>query len=285
MKKLKNWKSEERKLQLSRAIIGILVLALIWVSEPLVHKSETKETFQKISVETIPTIEVVQNNSSVLEQNQEESVETMAGGNTIEEEQLKVKGIYVSGPMAGTKKQMNQLISLVNSTELNAMVIDIKNDAGEITYKMDYPFAKKIGATKNYIPDMKALVEKLKKDNIYLIGRIVTFKDPILAGARNDLSIHNKDGSVFRDKKDLAWVNPYLKKVWNYNLNIALKAAEMGFDEIQFDYIRFSTDSKMKQVVFGDEAKNKTRQDAITDFTEYAYEVLSRHNVKVAADV
>ena len=107
MKKLKNWKSEERKLQLSRAIIGILVLALIWVSEPLVHKSETKETFQKISVETIPTIEVVQNNSSVLEQNQEESVETMAGGNTIEEEQLKVKGIYVSGPMAGTKKQMN----------------------------------------------------------------------------------------------------------------------------------------------------------------------------------
>lgn len=197
----------------------------------------------------------------------------------------KVKGIYITGPMAGTNRGMKNLIDLVDRTELNTVVIDIKNDSGEITYKMDNEVAKKIGATKNYISNIEDLVHTLKEKNIYLIARVVAFKDPILAENNKDLSLQNKDGSIFRDKSGLAWVNPYNKKVWDYLVSVSKEAVKLGFDEIQFDYIRFSTDSGMKQVDFGSESKDKTKMDIITEFTKYAYEQLSPLGVYVSADV
>ncbi|WP_455714844.1 putative glycoside hydrolase [Anaerosporobacter sp.] len=197
----------------------------------------------------------------------------------------KVKGIYVTGQMAGSTNNMNDLIDLVESTELNTMVIDIKNDSGEITYKMDNEVAKEIGATVNYISDIKELVAKLKEKDIYLIARVVAFKDPILAENKPELSLKNADGTIFRDKSGLAWVNPYKKEVWKYLVSVAKEAAELGFDEVQFDYIRFSTDSGMKQVDFGKEAKNKSKIKVITEFTKYAYEELNPLGVYVSADV
>ncbi|HEX3078749.1 MAG TPA: putative glycoside hydrolase [Lachnospiraceae bacterium] len=197
----------------------------------------------------------------------------------------KAKGIYITGPKAGSDKYMKELIQLVDRTELNTMVIDIKNDLGEITYKMDNDTAKEIGATKNYIRDIEALVKELKEKDIYLVARIVAFKDPLLAENMKSLSIKNKDGSTFKDKSGLSWVNPYKKEVWDYLIDIAKQAVDLGFDEIQFDYIRFSTDSKMKQVDFGKEAKGKTKMEAITEFTKYAYEQLSPLGVYVSADV
>lgn len=197
----------------------------------------------------------------------------------------KVKGIYITGPMAGSTNNMNKLIDLVDSTELNTMVIDIKNDSGQITYKMDNEVAKEIGATVGYISNIEELVAKLKEKDIYLIARIVAFKDPILAENKPELSLKYEDGTIFRDKSKLAWVNPYKKEVWEYLVSIGKDAVELGFDEIQFDYIRFSTDSGMKQVNFGKEAKDKTKIEAITEFTKYAYEELSPLGVYVSADV
>lgn len=197
----------------------------------------------------------------------------------------KVKGVYVSGPKAGSSKYINELIELVDSTELNAMVIDIKNDSGEITYKMDLPLAKEVGADMNYIQNIESLVQVLKEKDIYLIARIVAFKDPILAQKKPELSIQNPDGSIFRDKAGLAWVNPYNKEVWQYLLDVSKEAAELGFDEIQYDYIRFSTDSRMKNVNFGKAAENKSKMDVITEFTQYAYNTLKPMNVFVSADV
>lgn len=206
-------------------------------------------------------------------------------GNTKSTSPVKVKGIYVTGPMAGSTNNMADLIDLVESTELNTMVIDIKNDSGEITYKMDNEVAKEIGATVNYISNIKELIARLKAKGIYLIARVVAFKDPILAESKPELSIKNADGTIFRDRSNLAWVNPYKKEVWEYLVSISKEAAELGFDEIQFDYIRFSTDSGMKQVSFGEEAKDKSKIEAITEFTKYAYEELSPLGVYVSADV
>ena len=197
----------------------------------------------------------------------------------------KAKGIYVTGPMAGSTNNLNNLIDLVESTELNTMVIDIKNDSGEITYKMDNEVAKEIGATANYISNINDLVVKLKEKGIYLIARVVAFKDPILAENKPELSLKNADGSIFRDRSGLAWVNPYKKEVWEYLVSVSKEAAELGFDEIQFDYIRFSTDSGMKQVSFGKEANDKSKIETITEFTKYAYEELSPLGVYVSADV
>jgi hypothetical protein len=198
---------------------------------------------------------------------------------------VKVKGIYVTGPRAGTESDMQELIDLVDTTELNAMVIDIKNDSGEITYKMDLPVVQEIGADVNYIRDIKQLISNLKAKDIYLIARVVTFKDPILAEKKPELSLKNEDGTIFRDKDGLSWVNPYKTEVWEYLVSVAEEAVKLGFDEIQFDYIRFSTDSRMKEVDFGEESKNKSKIEIITEFTKYVSERLKPLGVYVSADV
>lgn len=199
-------------------------------------------------------------------------------------EPVKVKGIYVTGPTAGTSK-MDDLIDLVEDTELNALVIDIKNDEGFVTYKMQSEQVLKIDAGRAYIPNIEELVAKCKAKDIYLIARIVAFKDPHLAEKRPELSVRTPEGEIFRDKNGLAWVNPYQKEVWDYLMEIASEAAAVGFDEVQFDYIRFSTDLKTDKLDFGEEAKEKDRIEIITDFTQYAYETLRPLGVYVSADV
>lgn len=197
---------------------------------------------------------------------------------------VKVKGIYVSGPMAGTAG-MDNLIALVDRTELNALVIDVKNDDGYLTCELDVPLAEQIGFEKHYIKDLPALVQTCKEKNIYLIARVVAFKDPILAEKMPEWSLHNSDGSIFRDKSGLAWVNPYRKEVWEYLASVGEAAIKAGFDEVQYDYVRFSTDSRMKQVDFGDSTKGRTKTEAISGFTLYASERIHAAGGRISADV
>ena len=202
----------------------------------------------------------------------------------VRREPVKVKGIYVSGPIAGIAK-MDELIDLVDRTELNAMVIDIKNDEGKVTYKMQSEQVLEIDAGVRYIPDIEELVAKCKEKDIYLIARIVAFRDPYLAERKPEWAVHTKDGDIFRDKNGLAWVNPYCCEVWDYLVEIASQAALEGFDEVQFDYIRFSTDVNESDVDYGPEAESVDRVQIITEFTEYLYEKLAPQGVYVAADV
>lgn len=206
------------------------------------------------------------------------------GAETPRREPVKVKGIYVSGPVAGIAR-MDELIELVDQTELNAVVIDIKNDEGKVTYDMQSEQVLEIGASVNYISDIEALVTKCKEKNIYLIARIVAFRDPYLAEQKPEWAVHTKEGAVFRDKSGLAWVNPYERGVWDYLVEIASEAAAVGFDEVQFDYIRFSTDVKADEVDYGPEAETVGKIDVITEFTQYIYEKLRPLGVYVAADV
>ena len=201
-----------------------------------------------------------------------------------EQDRVKVKGIYVSGPMAGTAG-MDNLIALVDRTELNALVIDVKNDDGYLTCELDVPLAEQIGSEKHYIKDLPALVQTCKEKNIYLIARVVAFKDPILAEKMPKWSLHNSDGSIFRDKSGLAWVNPYRKEVWEYLASVGEAAIKAGFDEVQYDYVRFSTDSRMKQVDFGDSTKGRTKTEAISGFTLYASERIHAAGGRISADV
>lgn len=199
-------------------------------------------------------------------------------------ERPKVRGIYVTGPMAGTAN-MDELIDLVDRTELNAMVIDIKNDEGYVVCEMDVDAVQEAGSVRRYVKDMPALVQKCKEKDIYLIARIVAFKDPILTAAKPQLSLHNGDGTVFVDKSGQQWLNPYEKEVWEYLVEVAQGAVDMGFDEVQFDYIRFSTDSAMEQVDFGVQAEEKTREEIIAEFVAYAAEKLHAMGAAVSADV
>ena len=215
-----------------------------------------------------------------------ETAETLAAENTKEdgqEDRVKVRGIYVTGPTAGSAA-MEDMIRLVDETELNAMVIDVKNDEGYITYKMELEQAEALGACIRYIPDMEALVAELKEHDIYSIARIVCFKDPILA-TDSDLILKKPDGTPVTDANGLAFVNPYREEVWEYLVDVAGKAAELGFDEIQFDYVRFPVGEDADAADYGVDVAEYPKEQAITDFLRYAAERLHRMDIAVGADV
>lgn len=199
---------------------------------------------------------------------------------------VKVKGIYISGYMAGSEG-LQAILDKIQGTEINTVVIDVKNDDGRITFAMDdAPTVNEIGATEKYIKDIDSLMAQLKARGLYTIARVVAFRDPYLAEKKPDWGLKNKDGSLHRDNKGLAWVNPYRTEVWDYLVEVGAEAANAGFDEIQFDYIRFATDSSMKQVAFLEaDTRGRSKTDIITEFIQYAYEKLSSHNVFVSADV
>ena len=204
-----------------------------------------------------------------------------------------VRGIYVTGHSAGGAR-FSKLVDLIDSTDLNAMVIDIKDDFGNVTYipDEDSPFIDKdIG--KPYIDDPKKMLEKLEEKQVYPIGRIVVFKDSVLAEKRPDLSFTD-GGSVWENGRGEAFVNPFMKEVWDHNVDIAIEAAKMGFQEIQFDYVRFpegfenrhdSLDYAFEDYESSELDPVQRRVEAVTDFVAYAREKLKPYGVEVSVDI
>lgn len=197
-----------------------------------------------------------------------------------------VKAIYMTGNTTGWKKRFHQLVDFMDKKEINSVVVDVKDDFGELTYKSLVPMAIEIEADKtikdrDFIGTMKLLEEK----DIYPIARIVTFKDRTAAGKRPDLAIKSKDGSIWRDNKGDAWLNPYNRDSWEYPIQIAEEAALKGFKEIQFDYVRFPTDGKRSLIDYGKDGEEEEMQDAIAGFLSYARERLAPLGVYVSADV
>lgn len=194
-----------------------------------------------------------------------------------------VKGIYLTS--GGANKTLDSLIALVNRTELNAVVIDIKDDDGYITFAMNGDYVDKFSTSRSFINDIEITLKKLKENNIYVIARIVAFKDPILGNLRPDLALHMNDGSVYKDYSDTVWLNPLKQEVLDYLFEVAAYCAEIGFDEINFDYIRFPTDGNIADIDLGEEAADKTKIDAITQAVKYLCENIKPLSVYVSADV
>jgi hypothetical protein len=173
-------------------------------------------------------------------------------------------------------------LEVIEKSKLNALVIDIKGDRGLIPYPSKLPLAAKAGALKlQTIPDLKALVTTLKAKNLYLIARIVTFKDDLLATVHPEWAIHNAGKAVWKDREGLAWIDPYRKEAWDYSLGVAEEAAAAGFDEVQFDYIRFPDAGGL---VFAQATDEESRVAAITDFLREAKRRLAPYNVFIAMD-
>ncbi len=160
----------------------------------------------------------------------------------------RVNGLYLSFYGIGSKVLRNKALDLIERTPLNALVIDIKGDRGMIPFPSRVQLSKEIGGREvTTVRDMPGQLQALKAKGIYLIARIVVFKDDLLAKAKPELAVKRNNGSLFRDREGLSWVEPSSKEVWAYNIDIAEEAAAMGFDEIQFDYVRFP-DTPMKQL-------------------------------------
>lgn len=204
-----------------------------------------------------------------------------------------VRGVYVTGHSAGGQR-FNDLVELMDSTELNAMVIDIKDDFGYLTYvpNEESPLQSlRIG--KPYIKDPKAMLKTMEDKQIYPIARVVVFKDSVLAQKKPELSFV-EGNEVWKNGREESFVNPFLKEVWDHNVAIAIEAAKMGFQEIQFDYVRFPEGFEKREDVLkygmGEYANSELdpvqrRVEAVTDFVAYAREQLKPYDVKVSVDI
>lgn len=199
---------------------------------------------------------------------------------------VQVKGIYISAYVAGEPKMIDELLVEIDKTEINTLVIDLKDDLGRVVCKMDSPQVKDLGAVKVYVSDMEGLLRKLKEHNIYAIARIPAFRDSWLGEQRPEWCIQNADGSVFQDRDKNAWVNPYKREAWDYLIEIGVEAKRLGFDEIQFDYVRFCTEKSMQNVVFDQtDVQGLSRTEIISEFVAYAYDKLRTEGLFVSADV
>jgi len=199
---------------------------------------------------------------------------------------VQAKAIYVTLNSAITN--IDYFIDLANNTQINSFVIDVKNDYGYTLFNSKAAEKYCPGAnTKSVIKDMDAFMKKLKDNNIYAIARIVTFKDSIYIEQYPERSIEYKnDGRPYKSTDNLYWGSPHDRNLWEYDVAVAKEAADYGFNEIQFDYVRFPalTSSKQAQLDY----KNPTgesKAETIQKFLNYAYDELSKKEVYVAADI
>ena len=200
---------------------------------------------------------------------------------------VEAKGIYLAYAPVNNESFMDRIIEVMDETELNAVVIDVKDDYGRITYDMEgVPLVDELGASSGAIEDLPGVIAELKAHDIYCIARIVALKDPFIAEAKPEWALYKGDGTIFRDNAGDAWVNPYKTEYWDYLLDVCRAAGDIGFDEIQFDYIRFCTERGVNEVVY-DEADTLGRDkiSIITELVNYLSESLKAEGLFVSCDV
>lgn len=190
------------------------------------------------------------------------------------------RGVHVSIYIAASDTDLDKMIDLVERTELNALQIDLKNEYGMIGFEINNQLAQEIGSANDYI-DLDACVDRVRYKDIYTICRVVTFKDPILTEARPGLAVQNKYGGLWGNGD---WTDPYSREVWDYNVSVAEAAARAGFNEVQFDYVRFPSDGNTDDCLYPSK-DDRTPQDVINGFLEYAREKLAAYNVFISADL
>lgn len=198
-----------------------------------------------------------------------------------------VRGIYVTSWVAGSSRRTNELIKLIDETELNAVVIDVKDYSGQLAFRTSTPLAEKSGAHKEIrIRDIDGLINRLHEKNIYVIGRVQVFQDPTLAEARPDLAVQDGlDGGVWRDHKGLAWLDPAAQEVWDYTVAIAQEMDKHGFDEVNLDYIRFPSDGLLSRMRFFHWDGILPRHEVIRSFYSYFREKTKEAGIRISADV
>lgn len=197
-----------------------------------------------------------------------------------------VKAVYISSWVAGSPKFRDSIIKMIDETELNAIVIDIKDSTGRIAFPVPNDEIMKLGAHEKRIPDIRWLTNLLHSKGIYIIGRISVFQDPYLTKVKPEWAITKKsDGTVWKDKKGLSFLDPANSLVHKYTLDLALASYEVGFDEINFDYIRYPSDGNISDINYR-LAEGEKRADKIEDFFKYlSTEIKKDVNIPISADL
>ena len=199
-----------------------------------------------------------------------------------------IKALYVNAWAFGSPK-LWQLVRLADETEINAFVIDVKDDTGCLLYPSTVPTAEQIGANKCVrAKDAKARLDTLAAHGIYPIARIVVAKDPLLAERKASWSVKDRNtGGLWRDRINVAWVDAYNDSVWIYSAQLAQEAARMGFQEVQFDYVRFPDEprERMATAIFPAHRAGQTQREAVREHVALLKDRLKAYGVPVTFDI
>ncbi len=195
-----------------------------------------------------------------------------------------VRGVHVTMALAGLEGKLDEYVAL-KGYGLNTLEVDVKDENGKVGFiSASTPkLARETGAAQPFY-DAKTVVDKVHAAGMYLVGRVVVFEDPVLSAARPDLAVLRPDGSRWLNNGGLGWTNPYDRRVWRYVVGIGIAAAKAGFDEIQFDYVRFPSDGDLSQIVYR-HTRPEPKGTTIASFLRYASGQLHPLGVRVSADV
>lgn len=196
---------------------------------------------------------------------------------------IEAKGIYLTAYSANNPKTVDRMIKLMNATELNAVVVDTKDYSGKVLYDSDVEMVNELGLEEVRIKDVPAMIKKFHDNNIYVIARQTVMQDPILAERKPEIALKSKRGGLWRDNLGLAWVDPTKTEVWDYNVELAREAIDLGFDEINFDYVRFPSDGNMSLVVYN--TGDRKRYEVMGEFYAYLDEKLSDEPAYISLDL
>ncbi len=198
---------------------------------------------------------------------------------------LEVRGLYLNYGNAQDPGRQEQLLQLLRNTGSNAVVLDVKEASGYLNIPVDHPLAREIGAMKRIVPhDPANEVAKWKAQGLYTVALVVLFKDGLLAKAKPEValrSLHSK--RVIRDAQGIAWVDPASPLVRNYNIAVAQAAAAAGFDEIQFDFVRYPAETPSREGATPEE--NERRLRVVAEFLRQAAQALEPQRVSLGAAV
>jgi len=238
--------------------------------------------FSKINLESVKYVKTGDEKAAAV---QEEIVKKITHLQTPEP----VKAIYMTSWVAGTSDWRDQLIEFIEKSELNAVVIDVKDYTGRISFEVFDPALAAVGSQEKRVPDIREFIGNLHKKNIYAIARISVFQDLFLAKKRPDLAVKTKTGAVWKDYKGISWLDPCAKEVWDYTVQIAREAERAGFDELNFDYIRFPSDGNMANIAYffcGNlEAKPPSKAEWLEKFFKYLSDNLKDAGRPISADL
>ena len=206
-----------------------------------------------------------------------------ANQSVIEIEPIKIKALYLTFWGANIhSKTVKRALKIIDKTEINTLVVDVKHEYGSTSFRTKFTKANDYGASKNRtIGNIEDFIKLMKSRNIYLVARIVVFKDELQASNNEEYAIKNEDGTVWRNHDNMAWVDPFDKRSHDYTISIAEEAAKVGFDEINFDYIRFPAKANLK---LSKDSTEENRLQAIETFLSSAQDRLRKYGVFISVD-
>ncbi|MBT4648737.1 hypothetical protein HOC14_00260, partial [bacterium] len=189
-----------------------------------------------------------------------------------------VRAIYLTAYSAGRNEWRQNLIEKMKDSRINSVVIDIKDYSGFILYDSQVPAVLEINAVRSRIDDIKNIIKEFHQAGIYVIARQTVFQDPKLASAKPELAFKTWNGNIWRDYKGLAWLDPQKEEVWEYNLAIAKEATKLGFDEINFDYMRYPSDGNVANMNYNLKPE-QNRAEIMKGFYKFLSKNLSKKTI------